>query len=33
MEMLTGAVMPGDDVEVTVENDALVMTPKARPAA
>ena len=32
MEMLTGAVMPGDDVEVTVENDALVMTPKARPA-
>ena len=32
IEMLTGAVMPGDDVEVTVENDALVMTPKARPA-
>ncbi len=32
MEMLTGAVMPGDDVEVTVENDALVMTSKARPA-
>ena len=32
MEMLTGAVMPGDDVEVTVENDALVMTPKACPA-
>ncbi len=32
MEMLTGAVIPGDDVEVTVENDALVMTPKARPA-
>ncbi len=33
MEMLTGAVMPGDDVEVTVENDALVMTRKARPAS
>ena len=32
MEMLTGAVIPGDDVEVTVENDALVMTSKARPA-
>ena len=32
MEMLTGAVMPGDDVEVIVENDALVMTSKARPA-
>ena len=33
MEMLTGAVIPGDDVEVTVENDALVMTRKARPAS
>jgi len=30
MEMLTGAVKPGDDVEVTVEDGALKMTPRDR---
>ncbi len=30
MEMLTGEVKPGDDVEVTVEDDALVMRPRER---
>jgi ATP-dependent Clp protease ATP-binding subunit ClpB len=30
MEMLTGAVKPGDDVEVTVEDGALKMTPRGR---
>ena len=30
MEMLTGAVKPGDDVEVTVEDGALTMTPRER---
>jgi ATP-dependent Clp protease ATP-binding subunit ClpB len=33
MEMLTGAIKPGDDVEVTVEDDALVMRPGERAAA
>ena len=28
MEMLTGAIKPGDDVEVVVEDDALVMRPR-----
>jgi ATP-dependent Clp protease ATP-binding subunit ClpB len=33
MEMLTGAIKPGDDVEVTVEDDARVMRPGERAAA
>jgi ATP-dependent Clp protease ATP-binding subunit ClpB len=33
MEMLTGEVKPGDDVEVAVEDDALVMRPRERAAA
>jgi len=33
MEMLTGAVKPGDDVDVTVEDGALTMTPRERAAA
>jgi ATP-dependent Clp protease ATP-binding subunit ClpB len=32
MEMLTGEVKPGDDVEVAVDGDALVMRPRARTA-
>ena len=32
MEMLTGAITPGDDVEVVVEDDALVMRPRERAA-
>jgi ATP-dependent Clp protease ATP-binding subunit ClpB len=30
MEMLTGAIKPGDDVQVDVEDDALVMRPRGR---
>ncbi len=33
MEMLTGAIKPGDDVQVDVEDDALVMRPRDRTAA
>jgi ATP-dependent Clp protease ATP-binding subunit ClpB len=33
MEMLTGAIKPGDDVQVDVEDDALVMRPRDRAAA
>jgi len=33
MEMLTGAIKPGDDVEVDVQDDALVMRPRERAAA
>jgi ATP-dependent Clp protease ATP-binding subunit ClpB len=33
MEMLTGEVKPGDDVEVAVEDGALVMRPRERTAA
>jgi len=33
MEMLTGAIKPGDDVEVVVEDDDLVMRPRERAAA
>ncbi len=33
MEILTGAVKPGDDVDVTVEDGALTMTPRERTAA
>ncbi|MFM9018271.1 MAG: ATP-dependent chaperone ClpB [Actinomycetota bacterium] len=33
MEVLTGAVKPGDDVEVVVEDDALVMRPRERAPA